>query len=64
MFQNPAYSLTLFFLLKWRHGPHRHISGEGQGGGNPGEYERGGDTENGTGEGGRRREVSDTRKMQ
>jgi len=57
-FQNPAFFLCMFYvtvvLLKWRHGPHHHVSREAQGVWNPGEYGRGGDTENRRGVGGKR----------
>ena len=49
-FQNPASLLCMFYatvvLLKWRHGPHHHVSRVAQGVRNPAEYGRGGDTEN------------------
>ena len=57
-FQNPAFFLCVFYaivvLLKWRHGLHHHVSSEAQGVRNPGEYGRGGDTENRRGVGGKR----------
>ena len=50
-------------LLKWRHGPHHHVSREAQGVRNPGEYGRGGDTENRRGVDGKRLSNEDRRRQ-